>query len=103
MSRLRMLPSVMADLVNMLECVTRDSGSIAIGLQFVSALRRPCRRLADAPGVHGHARLELRPDIRSIALDGIGFTGYVIFFRYAEDAFEVVNIIERVHDVDVQA
>jgi toxin ParE1/3/4 len=95
-----MLPSAIADLVNVLESITRVSGSIDIGLQFVGALRRPCRRLAALPGFHGRARRELRPDIRSIACDVVAFS-YVIFFRYAEDAFEVVNIIE--HDRDIRA
>jgi plasmid stabilization system protein ParE len=93
-----MLPSAMADLVNVLEGVARDSGSIDAGLQFVGALRRPCRRLAALPGLHGRARRELRPDIRSIACGDIPSNGYVIFFRYAEDAFEVVNIIEGGRD-----
>jgi toxin ParE1/3/4 len=94
-----MLPSAMADLVNVLESVTRGSGSLDIGLQFVGALRRPCRRLAALPGFHGLARDDLRRDIRSIAFDDIAFNGYVVFFRYTGDALEVVNIIE--HDRDV--
>jgi toxin ParE1/3/4 len=89
-----MLPSAVVDLVNVLESVTRDSGRIDIGMQFVGAIRRPCRRLAALPGLHGRARGDLRPDIRSIACDDVAFNSYVIFFRYADDAFEVVNIIE---------
>jgi plasmid stabilization system protein ParE len=88
-----MLPSAMTDLVNVLEYVTRESGSIDMGLRCVGALRRPCRGLAALPGLPGRARSELRPDMRSIAI-----SGYVIFFRYDKDAFEIVNIIESGRD-----
>jgi plasmid stabilization system protein ParE len=96
-----MLPSAMADLVNVLEYVTRESGSIDMALRCVGALRRPCRGLAALPGLPGRARSELRPDIRSIAFDDIPFSGYVIFFRSDKDAFEIVNIIENGRDVGV--
>jgi toxin ParE1/3/4 len=42
----------------------------------------------------GWARPELRSDIRSVA-----FKGYVIFFRYVGDRFEVVNILEGHRDI----
>jgi toxin ParE1/3/4 len=93
--RLRMLPSAKSDLVNILEYITRESGSLNIGRRFISALRRQCRELAALPGTLGRARPELRPDIRSFA-----FKGYVILFRYVDDAFEVVNIIEGHRDID---
>ena len=43
----------------------------------------------------GRARPELRSDIRSFA-----FRDYVIFFRYIDDVFEVVNILEGHRDID---
>jgi toxin ParE1/3/4 len=95
-----MLPSAVSDLVKVLEGVTRDSGSVDIGLQFVGALRRPCRRLAALPGLQGRERRELRPDIRSVALDDLPSNGYVVFFRYTDDACEVVNIIGDDRDVE---
>jgi hypothetical protein len=98
-----MLPSAMADLVNVLDGVTRDSGSVDIGLQFVGALRRPCRRLAALPGIHGVVRRDLHPDIRSVAFDDLPFSGYVVFFRYTDDACEVVNIIGESGDVQGQS
>jgi len=51
--------------------------------------------LASLPGTLGQARPELRPDIRSTP-----FSGYVIFFRYEGDDFEVVNVLEGHRDVD---
>ncbi|MNY77174.1 hypothetical protein D3C86_2169900 [compost metagenome] len=43
----------------------------------------------------GRPRPELRPDIRSFAV-----RRYVIFFRYIDDVFEVVNILEGHRDID---
>ncbi|KQX03039.1 MULTISPECIES: type II toxin-antitoxin system RelE/ParE family toxin [Ensifer] len=95
MPQLRMLPSALTDLVNILEYITRQSGSLMAGRRFVGELRQKCRTLADLPGTLGRARPELRLDIRSAA-----FKGYVIFFRYADERFEVVNIIEGHRDID---
>jgi len=93
--RLRMLPSAKADLVNILEYITRESGNLIVGRRFVDALRQHCRKLAALPGTLGRARPELRSDIRSVA-----FKSYVIFFRYVDDTFEVVNIIEGHRDIE---
>jgi plasmid stabilization system protein ParE len=90
-----MLPSAKADLVDILEYITRESGSLIIGRRFVGALRLQCRELAALPGTLGRARPELRPDIRSFT-----FRGYVILFRYVDDVFEVVNIIEGHRDIE---
>jgi toxin ParE1/3/4 len=90
-----MLPSVQTDLVNILEYITRESGSLAIGRRFVNALRRKCRDLSSLPATIGRARPDLRQDVRSFA-----FRGYVIFFRYNGDCFEVANIIEGHRDID---
>jgi len=93
--RLKILPSAQADLVSILEYVTRQSGSLVIGRRFVGELRRQCRDLATVAGTLGRARPELRPDIRSFP-----FKSYVIFFRYIDETFEVVNIIERHRDIE---
>jgi toxin ParE1/3/4 len=53
-----------------------------------------CRKLASLPGTLGRPRPELRPDIRSFP-----FKGYMIFFRYKDDMFEVVNVLEGHRDV----
>ena len=95
MRRLKMLPSAQADLVNIIEHITRASGSLVIGRRFVGALRQHCRELATLPGTLGRARPELRPDIRSFL-----FKSYVIFARYVDGTFEVVNIIEGHRDID---
>ncbi|CAN7759753.1 MULTISPECIES: type II toxin-antitoxin system RelE/ParE family toxin [unclassified Ensifer] len=95
MPQLRMLPSALTDLLNILEYITRQSGSLVVGRRFIGELRQKCRTLADLPGTLGRSRPELRADIRSSA-----FKGYVIFFRYVDERFEVVNIIEGHRDID---
>ncbi len=43
----------------------------------------------------GRMRAELQGDMRSFA-----FRGYVIFFRYVDDVFEVLNVLEGHRDFD---
>lgn len=75
--------------------ITRESGSAAIGLRFVGQIRQHCRTLASLPGTLGRTRPELRPDIRSAS-----YGGYVIFFRYENRLFEVVNVLEGHRDIE---
>ena len=95
MRRLVYLAAAQRDLVSILEYITRESGSVAIGAAFSDRLQAQCARLAALPGTLGRARPELRPDIRSSA-----FGNYVIFFRYRDDTLEVVNILEGHRDID---
>jgi toxin ParE1/3/4 len=88
------LASARRDFADILDFITRESGNLAIGRGFVEALREQCRKLASLPGMMGRARPELRPDIRSFV-----FKGYVIFFRYEGDNFEVVNVLEGHRDL----
>jgi plasmid stabilization system protein ParE len=93
--RLVYLASARRDLVEILEYITRQSGSVAIGRRFVDQLRQQCAKLAGLAGTLGRARPELRSDIRSFP-----FKGYVIFFRYSGDTLEVVDILEGHRDVE---
>jgi plasmid stabilization system protein ParE len=93
--RLVYLTAARRDLVSILEYVTRESGSVAVGAAFADRLQARCAKLASLPGTLGRARPELRPDLRSTA-----FGNYVIFFRYRDDLLEVVNILERHRDID---
>ena len=95
MRRLVYLASARRDFVSIFDYITRESGSTAIGRRFVEQLRKQCGKLAELPGTLGRARPELRPDIRSFP-----FKGYVIFFRYVGDTFEVVNVLEGHRDID---
>jgi plasmid stabilization system protein ParE len=82
------------DLTALLDHLTRGSGSLAVGRKFTGELRAQCAKLASLPGTLGRARPELRPDIRSFP-----FKGYVIFFRYRAETFEIVNILEGHRDI----
>ena len=95
MRRLRYLPAAQRDLLDILAFISRQSGSLPLAQDFVARLRRQCRRLAELPGTLGRARPELRPDIRSFP-----FGNYVIFFRYLDNAFEVVNVLEGHRDIE---
>jgi plasmid stabilization system protein ParE len=93
--RLRYLPAAQRDLVGILTFIAQQSGSLTLAQDFVTRLRRQCRHLAQLPGTLGRARPELRPDIRSFP-----FGNYVIFFRYLDDTFEVVNVLEGHRDIE---
>ncbi len=94
MRRLVYLASARRDFAAILDHIARESGSATVARRFVEALRQQCRRLASLPGTLGRARPELRPDIRSFA-----FRNYVILFRYENNTFEVVNVIEGHRDL----
>jgi plasmid stabilization system protein ParE len=78
-----------------LRYVADQSGNFAVAEAFVRRLRAQCHRLAGLESTIGRARPELRPDIRSFP-----YRGYVIFFRYLNGRFEVVNILEGHRDVE---
>jgi plasmid stabilization system protein ParE len=93
--RLVYLASARRDLLSILDYITRESGSLETGRRFVEQIQQQCANLARLPGTLGRARPELRPDIRSFP-----FRNYVIFFRYREDALEVVDILEGHRDIE---
>ncbi|MBP7000569.1 type II toxin-antitoxin system RelE/ParE family toxin [Amaricoccus sp.] len=95
MRRLVYLAAAERDLISILDYVTRESGSAAIGLAFTKRLQARCARLAALPGTLGRARPELWPDLRSFPVGN-----YVIFFRYRDDVLEVVNVLEGHRDID---
>ena len=95
MTKLVYLASARNDLIEILTYIAKETGSVTIGRDFVDQLRHRCHELADLPGMLGRLRPELRPDIRSTV-----FKGYVVFFRYVDDRFEVVNILESHRDIE---
>lgn len=94
MRRLILLDAARADLGDVLDYITRQSGSQAVGRNFAGTLLAQCRKLAALPGTLGRARPELLPGIRSFP-----FRGYVIFFRYGDDVLEVINVLEGHRDM----
>jgi plasmid stabilization system protein ParE len=93
--RATLLSSVRADLLEILAYIAERSGSVAVAEAFVAELRAQCHKRAALDATVGRPRPELRSDIRSFP-----FKGYVIFFRYHAERFEVVNILEGHRDVD---
>lgn len=89
------LTSVRPDLIATQRYIAMQSGSRAVARNFVMALRRRCHELVALPGTIGRARPELGSGLRSMT-----HKGYVIFFRYVGDRFEVVNILEGHRDID---
>lgn len=94
MRRLEYLPAAQRDLAHIQAYIARTSGNITVRERFVAVLNLQCAKLASLPGTPGRARPNLLPDIRSFA-----FKNYVIFFRYTEATFQVVNIIEGHRDI----
>jgi plasmid stabilization system protein ParE len=90
----RFLDSVEADLVSIAWHIATQSNSAEIAVRFTDALRRRCEDLARLPGTLGTARPEFHRDLRSVP-----HKNYVIFFRYAEDTVEIVNILHGRRDV----
>jgi plasmid stabilization system protein ParE len=88
------LPSARKSLKELRLYLTVTSGSRNVSRKFISRLRAYCDHLASLPFTMGIERPELAPDLRSSA-----FESYVIFFRYHQDAFQVVNIIEGHRDL----
>lgn len=95
MPRPRYSAEAKRDLLEILEFITRSSGSQKVGLGFTALLRRKCADLAALPGQMGRPRPELGADIRSF-----DFHGYVIVFRYANAAFEIVRVYEGHRDLE---
>jgi len=93
--RATFLASVRTDLLDILTYVADSSGSVAVAEEFVRRLRTKCQELAALQSSIGRPRPELRPDMRSFP-----YKGYVIFFRYVANRFEVVNILEGHRDVE---
>ena len=90
MPRLRLRPSARDDLSSIFRYIVEASGSRAVADRFVRSLRDQSLSVT-----LGRPRPELRAGIRSFP-----FRGYIIFFRYVDDVFEVVNIIEGHRDMD---
>lgn len=95
MRKATLLPTATRDLANILQYIARRSGHYSLAEKYVAKLRSACHKYASITGVIGKARPDLRPDLRSLP-----YENYVIFFRYNEGEFEVVNIIEGHRDIE---
>lgn len=86
--------SAIDDLRAFSEVVADLSGSEDLGEAFSQRLVDRCRRLAILPRILGTARPELRNGLRSTP-----HKDYVIFFRYIDDALEVIHILHGSRDL----
>ena len=94
MRQLIFLDSARADIAQIYAYIEEKSGSSETAERFTRELNMQCRRLATLPVTLGRARPELRADIRSFV-----FKNYLIFFRYTNEAVEIVNIVEGHRDL----
>jgi toxin ParE1/3/4 len=92
---LRFTDAALDDISAIASYIAEASGGASIGERFADQLFDKCEQLASLPGTMGRARPALREDMRSAA-----YKGYVIFFRYDSDVFEVVNVLEGHRDID---
>ena len=98
MRRATFLAAVRADFRGIAGYIAEASGSVDAGIGFATRLRAKCHELAANETAMGRSRPELGRGIRSYP-----FGNYMIFFRYAEDRFEVIRIIERHRDISTLA
>ena len=92
MRRLKMSQAAQRDLKAIARYIADQSGSdIARGL--IDGVREHCDRIASLPGSLGTARPELGADLRSTP-----HRRYIIYFRYTEDALEVINVRDARRD-----
>ena len=88
MPRLVFTHAAQTNLTEIADYIESTSGNTAVAERFCDEL------IAKLPGLLGRARPELLPDLRSMP-DG----NYLIFFRYVDDTFEVVGILEGHRDI----
>jgi toxin ParE1/3/4 len=69
--------------------------SVEIALNFVQELREKCESLADAP--RGYP---LVPRYEHLGIRRRPFGNYLIFYRVASDAIEVVHILHGARDYE---
>jgi len=82
------------DLTEVYRYISVESGSLAVGRNFITKLRAQCKSLASLPGTYGTARDDLRIGLRSFA-----FRNYVILFSYSGNRFEIVRVLHGSRDI----
>lgn len=89
--RLVFRPEADADLADIHDHIAADSPARA--RKFVALLRQRCAPLRQFPEM-GRARDDLRPGLRSLAVDR-----YVVIYRLPGDVVEIVAIVHGSRDV----
>ncbi|WP_372088638.1 type II toxin-antitoxin system RelE/ParE family toxin (plasmid) [Tistrella mobilis] len=95
MPRLILSTPAVRELAAIAAYVMQRSQDAAMAEAFAADLVMKCEYLASLPGLMGRPRPELAAGLRSFV-----HRGYVIFFRYIDDRFEVVTVLEGHRDID---
>lgn len=83
------------DIADILDYVTRESGSLVIGRRLVGQITQKVEHLSTLPVQMGRDRSELGEGLRSFP-----FKGYMLFFRYRGTTMEVVNVVHGSRDIE---
>ena len=73
--------------------LTRETGDLQVAKDFVARLKERCGKIRNLSATLGTARPELGDGVRSTPAHG-----YVIFFRYTQNAVEIINILHGSRD-----
>lgn len=92
MRRLKISQAAQRDLKAIARYIAEQSGG-DIARDVIDGVRKHCARLAELPGSLGTERPELGADLRSTP-----HHRYIIYFRYTEDALEVINVMDARRD-----
>lgn len=90
---LRFTAEARANLREISDFISDESGSEDVAESFLSQLVERCAHIASLPGRLGTHRSELHPAVRSTP-----HKGYVIFFSYREEVLEIVAILHGSRD-----
>ena len=92
--RAKLLAAANRDLLDIFEWIAQQAQDVATAERFVARLRDRCDEIASLPGTLGREREDLGPDLRSFA-----WRSYVIVFRYAAGAIEIIRILHGMRDL----
>ena len=87
-------PKANDNLIAIADYIRSESKHEITSRTFINSLLHKCHSLADQPFQMGALRPELGEDIRSYP-----YGNYIIFFRYRQDALEVIMIVEGHRDI----
>lgn len=93
MPRLVYLDKPKADIVDITDSITGESGSATIAEGYVAKILTSIETLAAMPGPFGRPRTELRDGLRSFPSGS-----HIVFFRYRGDTIEVVTVLQGSRD-----
>lgn len=94
MKHLLILASARRDLTDIAYYIEENGGGPEATERFIDGMIGKCEQLADLGGTLGTDRGNLRPGLRSTP-----HGNYIIFFRYTDEAFEIVNVLRASRDV----